>query len=73
MSPDYVNDPDAQAHFAKLKSLLDEVNSEDRRCTEKVYRGLCSAMAIPGHLSHVERPNYDFAQYLNSRMQNSLA
>ena len=73
MSPDYVNDPDAQAHFAKLKSLLDEVNSEDRRCTEKVYRGLCSAMAKPGHLSHLERPNYDFAQYLNSRMQNSLA
>ncbi len=72
MSPDYVNDPDAQAHFAKLKSLLDEVNSEDRRCTEKVYRGLCSAMAKPGHLSHLERPNYDFAQYLNSRMQNSL-
>ena len=73
MSPDYVNDPDAQAHFAKLKSLLDEVNIEDRGCTEKVYRGLCSAMAKPGHLSHLERPNYDFAQYLNSRVQNSLA
>ena len=72
MSPDYVNDPDAQAHFAQLKTLLDEVNIEDRGCTEKVYRGLCSAMATPGHLSHLERPNYDFAQYLNARVQADL-
>ena len=40
MSPDFVNDPDAQAHFTALKTLLDEVNVEDRGCTEKVYRGL---------------------------------
>lgn len=62
MSPDYVNDPDAQKHFAHLKSLLDDVNAEDKGCTEKVYRGLCSKAAKPGHLSHLERPNYDFAQ-----------
>lgn len=71
MSPDYVDDPDAQAHFTQLKKLLDEVNVEDKGCTEKVYRGLCSAMATPGHLSHLERPNYDFAQYLNDRVQSS--
>ena len=69
MSQDYVNDPDAQAHFKQLKTLLDEVNVEDRGCTEKVYKGLCSAMAAPGHLSHLERPNYDFAQYINGRIQ----
>lgn len=68
MSPDYVNDPEAQSHFAQLKTLLDEVNVEDRSCTEKVYRGLCSDAARPGHLSHLERPNYEFAQYLASRM-----
>lgn len=71
MSPDYVDDPDAQAHFTQLKKLLDEVNVEDKGCTEKVYRGLCSTMATPGHLSHLERPNYDFAQYLNDRVQSS--
>ena len=71
MSPDYVDDPDAQAHFTQLKKLLDEVNVEDKGCTEKVYRGLCSAMATPGHLSHLERPNYDFAQYLNDKVQSS--
>jgi|TARA_B110000114_G_scaffold18143_1_gene17483 phenylpropionate dioxygenase-like ring-hydroxylating dioxygenase large terminal subunit len=70
MSPDYVDDPDAQAHFTQLKKLLDEVNVEDKGCTEKVYRGLCSAMATPGHLSHLERPNYDFAQYLNNRVHS---
>ena len=68
MSPDYVNDPASQAHFEHLKSLLDDVNVEDKGCTEKVYRGLCSDAAKPGHLSHLERPNYDFANYLASRM-----
>lgn len=69
MSKDYVNDADAQSNFKQLKTLLDEVNVEDKGCTEKVYKGLCSAMAAPGHLSHLERPNYDFAHYLNNRMQ----
>ncbi len=68
MSPEYVNDPESQSHFTHLKSLLDDVNVEDKGCTEKVYRGLCSDAAKPGHLSHLERPNYDFATYLASRM-----
>ncbi|WP_435140538.1 aromatic ring-hydroxylating oxygenase subunit alpha [Pseudopelagicola sp. nBUS_19] len=68
MSPDYVNDANAKAHFARLKDLLDRVNLEDRGCTEKVYRGLSSKLSVPGHLSHLERPNYDFAQYLINRI-----
>lgn len=68
MSPEFVNDPESQAHFEQLKHLLDDVNVEDRGCTEKVYKGLCSGFARPGHLSHLERPNYDFAQYLSSRI-----
>ena len=71
MSEDYVNDTDAQENFTKLKTLLDEVNVEDKGCTEKVYRGLSSQVAEPGHLSHLERPNYDFACYINERMQRS--
>ena len=60
------------AHVAKLKqlkTLLDDVNVEDKGCTEKVYRGLCAQDAEPGHLSHLERPNYDFAHYINDRIQ----
>ena len=68
MSSDYMDNDDAQDHFRQLKTLLDEVNVEDRGCTEKVYRGLCSQSAEPGHLSHLERPNYDFAHYLNSKV-----
>ena len=68
MSPEYANDANAQESFAQLKSLLDDVNVEDMGCTEKVYRGLCSDLAKPGPLSHLERPNYDFAQYLASRI-----
>ena len=69
MSQDFVNDPDAQKHFAQLKTLLDDVNEEDKGCTEKVYRGLSSERAAAGHLSHLERPNYDFAQYINKKVQ----
>ena len=68
MSPEFVTAPDAQHSFARLKTLLDEVNVEDRGCTEKVYRGICADAAVPGHLSHLERPNYDFAQYLADRL-----
>ena len=70
MSLDYMEDDDAQDNFRQLKILLDEVNVEDRGCTEKVYRGLCSQSAEPGHLSHLERPNYDFAHYLNSKVNH---
>jgi phenylpropionate dioxygenase-like ring-hydroxylating dioxygenase large terminal subunit len=70
MSDDYKNDADAKQNFIDLKKLLDAVNVEDRGCTEKVYRGLSSALARPGHLSHLERPNYDFATYLNSRVSS---
>ena len=70
MSDDYAEDADAQANFETLKTLLDEVNVEDKGCTEKVYKGLSSEGAEPGHLSHLERPNYDFAHYINGRIQN---
>ena len=68
MSPDFVGDPEARTMFAQTKALLDEVNAEDKECTERVYRGLCSGLARPGHLSHLERPIYDFATYLASRV-----
>ena len=73
MSDDYKDDDDAQKNFQELKTLLDEVNVEDRGCTEKVYRGLCSDQAKPGHLSHLERPNYDFSQYLMAKIEEGRA
>lgn len=69
MSDDYRDDADAQKNFRDLKILLDEVNIEDKGCTEKVYRGLLSDRADPGHLSHLERPNYDFAQFIMARLE----
>ncbi|HCZ00638.1 MAG: (2Fe-2S)-binding protein [Rhodobacterales bacterium RIFCSPHIGHO2_02_FULL_62_130] len=68
MSADWIADPDAASHLAAVKALLDDVNVEDKGCTEKVYRGLLSAMGEPGPLSHLERPNFEFAQYLASRI-----
>ena len=72
MSDDYKDNAEAQQNLIDLKTLLDDVNIEDRGCTEKVYRGLSADGATPGHLSHLERPNFDFAQYLMSRMDTSF-
>ena len=64
LSPEFIHDPKGAEHLASLKSLLDEVNAEDRRGVEAVFRGVQAPLARPGHLSHLERPNYDFARYL---------
>jgi phenylpropionate dioxygenase-like ring-hydroxylating dioxygenase large terminal subunit len=68
LAPDWAADPKAEAHFARLKALLADVNVEDKGCVERVYRGLCAGMSEPGPLSHLERPNYDFAAWIASRM-----
>ncbi len=68
MSPDWMADPNAPAHLAEVKALLDRVNIEDKGCTERVYRGLNARLSSPGPLSHLERPNHEFAAYIASRM-----
>lgn len=68
LSPDFMADPEARSMLAEAKELIDRVNEEDKVCTERVYRGLCSGFAAPGHLSHLERPNYDFARYLAAKI-----
>ena len=60
--------PRRTAHLARVKALLDDVNVEDKGCVERVYQGLCAGMSSPGPLSHLERPNYDFARYIAGRM-----
>ncbi|AZQ53303.1 SRPBCC family protein [Burkholderia cenocepacia] len=68
LSPEFIGDPKAADYMATLKKLLDEVNLEDRRGVEAVFRGVQAPLAKPGHLSHLERPNYDFARYLASHV-----
>ncbi len=68
LAPEFVTDPQARDHFDRLKALLDAVNMEDKGCTERVYQGLCAGLSEPGPLSHLERPNYDFARYIASRI-----
>jgi len=67
LSPEFMGDPQAEEYISSLKTLLDEVNVEDRGCTEKVFRGLNADTAQPGHLSYLERPIYDFMQYIAER------
>ena len=67
LSPEFMADPRAEEYVASLKTLLHEVNAEDRGCTEKVFRGLNADAARAGHLSYLERPIYDFMQYIAER------
>jgi choline monooxygenase len=67
LSPEFMADPRAEEYVATLKTLLDEVNVEDRGCTEKVFKGLSADTAKAGHLSYLERPIYDFMQYIAER------
>ena len=68
LAPEFVSDPKSAENFARLKALLDDVNVEDKGCTERVYQGLCAGLSEPGPLSHLERPNFEFAQYIALRI-----
>ncbi len=68
MSADWIADPDAESHLATVKALLDDVNVEDKGCVEKVYQGLCAGLSGPGALSHLERPNFEFASWIAARV-----
>ncbi len=69
LAPEFREDPESEKHFAELKNVLDRVNDEDKGCTESVFKGLSSDLGDPGPLSHLERPNFEFAQYINARIQ----
>ena len=64
MAPEYIDDQKSSQYLGELKTLLDKVNSEDQVGVENVYRGLKSDFATGGHLCYLERPNYEFGQYL---------
>jgi choline monooxygenase len=68
LAPEFIADPKATQYMASLKELLDAVNEEDRRGVQAVFRGVQAPLAKPGHLSHLERPNYDFARYLAQQL-----
>jgi nitrite reductase/ring-hydroxylating ferredoxin subunit len=68
MSADWCADPDAAVHLASVKALLDDVNIEDKGCVERVYQGLSAGLSSPGTLSHLERPNFEFAQWIAGRI-----
>lgn len=68
LAPEFAADPKARESFARLRALLDDVNVEDKGCTEKVYQGLLAGLSEPGPLSHLERPNYEFARYIAARI-----
>ena len=73
MAPDFINDPNGTHYVAEAKRILDAVNEEDRVGTEAVFRGTKARLARGGHLSYLERPNFEFCQYLARRIAGSTA
>ena len=65
MAKEFADKPESKEYFNDLRELLDVVNKEDRGCTERVYKGLSSRFGVPGHLSHLERPNFEFAKFIS--------
>ncbi|MDO6462342.1 SRPBCC family protein [Granulosicoccaceae sp. 1_MG-2023] len=68
MAPEYINDPKVDEYLSGLKTMLDEVNEEDRGGVEAVMRGVRGPLAKPGQLSHLERPLYDFARFISDHV-----
>jgi len=62
------NVPDREAHVAELRSLLDQVNSEDRPTVERLFRTAKSERAIPGPMSYLERNVFEFDRYLARKL-----
>ena len=58
------NADDRQAEIDSVMSLLHQVNGEDKKAVEGVYRGTRSTDARQGPLSYLERNCWDFARYL---------
>ena len=73
MAPDFINDPEGSKHVAEAKRILDAVNEEDRVGTQAVFSGSRSSLARPGHLSYLERTNFEFCQYLARRLAGGTA
>ena len=71
-APDYAAEEGFETLAEDTKTLLDETNQEDRVGVEAVFRGMLSAYAQPGHLNALERPNYEFGQYIVDRVQDAL-
>ncbi|MBT6512022.1 MAG: Rieske 2Fe-2S domain-containing protein, partial [Rhodospirillaceae bacterium] len=73
MAPDFIDDPKGAEHIAKTKEILDAVNEEDRIGTALVHQGMKANLARSGHLSYLERPNFEFGQYLARQITGSTA
>jgi phenylpropionate dioxygenase-like ring-hydroxylating dioxygenase large terminal subunit len=59
---------DRQPMVDDVMSLLHQVNAEDRKIVESVFRATGSAEAAAGPLSHLERNCWDFGRYLSRKL-----
>ena len=62
---------DAEGLKQETRTLLDQVNEEDRRVVEGIYRGASAPMSKAGPLSWLERENHEFTQYLARQLSVS--
>jgi choline monooxygenase len=55
---------DKQGLINEVSDILDQVNDEDKRIIEGLYKGVHSPLSDPGPLCWLEQQNHEFIQYL---------
>jgi phenylpropionate dioxygenase-like ring-hydroxylating dioxygenase large terminal subunit len=64
MAAEFASDPASTDLLGEARALTAAILAEDRRCVERVYRGMQSRLAEPGPLSHLESGNAHFARWV---------
>lgn len=70
---DALNAPDADAKLDILRKTLDAVHQQDMTGCAAVYRGMGSALARPGRISHLEETIWQFQNWLLDQIEPALA
>lgn len=64
------NAPSRDDAIEEQMSLIHQVNSEDRSIVENVFKTTASPHAVQGPLSYLERNVWDYARYLDRRLNH---
>ena len=67
------NAEDRQAEIDSVMELLHQVNSEDKKVIESVFRATKSNAAKQGPLSYLERNCWDFGRYLARELNGGMS
>ena len=68
---DAFDDPQFEQHLAESKAALDAIHQQDLDACAAVWRGVTSAYAEPGRLSHLEKGVWQFDEWVRERIASA--